>query len=329
MAIKKHKRISLFILSILSFLIVCCLMYFRPMFINNNIKNEATNCINKINFDVITDNVLTEECYYLDSDDDFDYFYMTEYSKDGSTIVSTSLLKLKNDTIIGKYNLSNLGYTAFLHVERGICDGSYLYFIVRGINSVYRIDCNFTICEQYIKSCTYGSIAYSSLCLYGDSLMYITDNGSIIRYQNGKEDLFATVPSIETKFSNTAIDFNEFLIQYNDAKTTNYLICSDGSKTFYAAKNKLFLYKDGQNKEVRIHLPKHSYVQKLCFSKENENLLFVYYQENIGPWEGKTNHLIILNTKTGGMRKFDQIPEHHSREWETPGLEFKTGDLLV
>lgn len=330
MSVKVNKtRKILLTLIILLIPIICILIYFKPMPLSQNVKSEAINCAERMSFDAYTDNVyMTDYCCYLDSDDKYDYYCSLEYSYNSGKYTdkdTTHLLKIKDNKIINKYDLSDLNTDSILHVERGICNNNYLYFVARSNNAVYRIDCDFNSCELYIEGSQFGNISYSSLSFYDNYLLYITDSGNIVKYSDGKEELFLTVPSIRTVFGGDKIDLNEFVSEYNTTTNTNYLISTNGKKTYCAAKNKLFLYNHSnqKGKEIRLNLSDYTYIQKLSFSKENDDLLFVYYSVNIGPWEPITRHVAVYNTKTGCMRKIEQSVENRSRSWKVPKLELE------
>lgn len=325
MAQKIYNKKRLIALGVLFFLVIGILIYFKPMLLNRTLTNEAKDFVNKIFFEVDTDKHLSEEFFYLDSDNSFDYYCVVEYQHDGSTQNASYLAKVKDNQIASKYDLSGIDLGPCPYIERGICKDGYLYFIVRSVNAIYRIDGNLSSCEKYIKTNEYGDISYSSLSLHNNDLLYITDKGNIINYCDGNEVLIRTVPSIKSVFGGEPIDFNEFSLMYNYSSTTNYIICSNDDKVFYAASNKLYVLNSEKDKEreIRLNLREDAYIRNLSFSEKNPDLLFVCFTVNIGPWEPRINYVAVLNTKTGGIKKFEQPTEYRVRNWKTPDTELQ------
>lgn len=323
-----NKKLSILWVIILFVITICCLLYSRPLLLSRSIKNETTNHLEKLNFEVITDKHMSEYFHYLDSNKNYDYYCVAEYDPvNSSVILSTYLYKICNNTVISKYDLSNLSNKSLLYVQNGVCDSNYLYFTVHGVNGIYRIDVDFTSCELYVESSKYGDVSYSSLNLYSNELMYITDLGNIVKSSDSNEELISTIPTLKSVFSSDAINFNGFLMQYNYTETANYQICSNEEKIFCAAKNKLFVYGNGEDelKEINIRLPKSAYIQKIKFSNESENTIFIFYTVYSAPWEGQTNHIAVYNIDSGGKRAFKQEPKYQFRIWKTQKSELTFG----
>lgn len=149
-------------------------------------------------------------------------------------------MKTKNEKIIKNYPLtsSQLKTDRTPYVSNGVYKNGYLYFIVQGVNAIYRIDGNLEKCAVYLDGSNYGGVGASSLCFHNDKIMYVTSDGCVVAYDGKAESVFCKIPPMnETK----GYGYDFFNNRYKTGEESNYLICSDGENVFCSEGTNIYL----------------------------------------------------------------------------------------
>lgn len=282
--------------------------------------------------ETVPDDLSPVSFHYLDSSDDYDYYVAVLYTRTKKN--RTCLVQMSEGNVLKKYDLSNSElFNDYFERESvyalcGTFRDGYLYFLLKGHGSIYRIDENLNQCELYYTPKKYGRVSPVSLNLCGDDLLYMTDTYCAVRFDGTQETKLCEAKPITEVFSSEDVVYTDELELDWPPEKSNYVVCSNGTVTYFAAKDKLFkCEKDGKFEEIQFNaIPKYqdyrSHFYNIEFSKENENILFItfnHYEQIeglISVFPGIYNRKIVYvyNTKSQRALPFYQTTGNAIRQ---------------
>lgn len=258
---------------------------------------------------------------YIDSDNEYDYYIESIRNWLPGNIEEDYFIKKKGNKIVAAFDLKelNLARRNDLYTYCGFYNNGYLYFTIEGTNSIFCIDDCFTNCSIYFTPQKFGKINVTSFCIAEDILYYITDSGSLVKYDGTEEVQIKNLPKIPSAFEDddsspmkeySYINVEDSAVQVSDY--SYYLNCING-KFYYGMENKLFCVDDEGNVEyLNFEIPPSSsgssHIYRIEPYKNNSSLVAVsFYYVDINP-EGRSPGTIryVLNPENGDYIKCKQ-----------------------
>ena len=136
---------------------------------------------------------------YIDSNDGYDYYY--ESYSEPPKYIADYFVKKKDKEIISAFCIQELvppiKQNEILTVHSFYNNG-YIYFTVKGRNSVYRIDDSLKNGSVYFTPQKFGDIEFSSFCIKDNKFYYITDSSDIVEFNGKAETKIGHLPDLES-----------------------------------------------------------------------------------------------------------------------------------
>ncbi len=319
-----------------AFIVVALFAYFILFHIDNTVKKKAIAQAEKMDFSQTekTNGYETESAsyHYLDSDGEYSFYSVLQLEKDsdGDSYFDirkkrTLICKIKDNTVVEKFDTASLsvGENDDVYIPHGAYHNGFLFFTVQNKKGIYRIDSSLKHCELYIQKSKYGEISKSTVSFYNNALVFITNDNQVVLYDGKDEKLLCKADALEKNFSSDEkFEPRGYDLDYNAFVQSNYIVCTNGSETYFAAKNKIFLKsKSADFKEIKtIHI-KHDlgtscilgidfcqsdkkYLKILCRCVTDETANFSF-----------ENRVYILDPETGKMKCFQQKNRIKSIIW--------------
>ena len=258
---------------------------------------------------------------YIDSDNEYDYYIESIRNWLPGNIEEDYFIKKKGNKIVAAFNLKelNLACRNDLYIYCGFYNNGYLYFTIEGTNSIFCIDDCFTNCSIYFTPQKFGKINVTSFCITEDLLYYITDSGSLVKYNGTEEVQIKKLPKIPSTFedddSSPMKEYSYINVENSSVQVSDYsyyLNCING-KFYYGMENKLFCVDEEGNVEyLNFEIPKSSsessHIYRIEPYNNNSSLLAVsFYYVDINP-EGRSPGTIryVIDPENGDYIKCKQ-----------------------
>lgn len=258
---------------------------------------------------------------YIDSDNEYDYYIESIRNWLPGNIEEDYFIKKKGNRIVAAFNLKelNLARRNDLYIYCGFYNNGYLYFTIEGTNSIFYIDDCFTNCSIYFTPQKFGEINVTSFCIAEDILYYITDSGSLVKYNGVEEVQIKKLPKIPSAFedddSYPMKEYSYINVENSSVQVSDYSYCLNciNGKFYYGMENKLFCVDEEGNVEyLNFEIPKSSsessHIYRIEPYKNNSSLLAVsFYYVDINP-EGRSPGTIryVINPENGDYIKCKQ-----------------------
>mgnify|MGYP004523951007 CR=1 FL=1 len=312
---KKHIIIFILVIAVLSsmiYLIVTddiALLNPKAMVSNYKLcqKSDYVICIDVTESHRIIDLFST----YIGSDKGYDYYINSLYDGISGEMEEDYFIKKKGKEIVAAFNLKKLnsaqrdsGYSSC-----GFYYNGYLYFTLEGTTSIFCIDDCLTDCKIYFTPQKFGKIKTTSLCIAEDILYYITDSGSLVKYDGTEEVKIKKLPKIPSIFDDEINKNKSWLI---DKEYQYYLNYIDGD-FYFGMENKLFhVDEDGNAQYLNFKIPSsssgNSHIYRIEPYKNNSKLVAVsFFYVDFNP-EGRSPGTIryLINPENGDYIKCKQ-----------------------
>lgn len=336
---KKSKKLTVSIVSVVIVLgVVLCLiatnnrMLLRPdMMISNYKSCQKSNSGIYMDF---TDNSSPKDIImtYIGGDDAYDFYIYSLYDGRSVEIEEDYIVKKKGDKIVAAFNLKklNLPKRDGGYISCGFYNKGYLYFTIEGANSIFCIDDCLNDCRVYFTPQKFGRINAVSLCV-ADGVYYITDSGSLVKYDGSKEAQIKKLPEIPSAFeeekheSKLAEILKEQGYMIDDEPTATRskysycLNCIDG-EFYFGMENKLFCVdKNGNAEYLEFKIPssssEESHIYRIEPYKSNSNIIAVSFFFADVNSEGRSSGTFryLINPENGDTVKCKQRAGNYTR----------------
>lgn len=297
------------------------IMFLNPKALVTNYKicqkSDSVICIDITEYQKIKD-IISK---YIGSNNGYDYYINSLYDGISGDIEEDYLIKKKGNKIVEAFNLKelNLAQRDGGYSFCGFYNNGYLYFTIEGSNSIFCIDDCFTNCSIYFTPQKFGNINVTSFCIAEDIFYYITDSGSLVKYDGVEELKMKKLPKIPSAFedddSSPMKEYNYIDVEESSAPSTeyNYYLNSINGKFYYGMENKLFCIDEEGNVEyLNFEIPPSSsgdsHIYRIEPYKNNSNLVAVsFFYVDINP-EGRSSGTIryLFNPENGDYIKCKQ-----------------------
>lgn len=132
--------------------------------------------------------VLCVSSKHIGCNDGYDYYFESYFNS--PKYIADYFVKKKGKEIITAFCIQGL-VPAMKQNERmevqGFYNNGYIYFTVKGRNSIYRIDDCLEKGSVYYTPKKIGEIAYASFCIKNNTFYYITDSCKLVEF-NGNDE---------------------------------------------------------------------------------------------------------------------------------------------
>lgn len=250
---------------------------------------------------------------YIDSNDGYDYYF--ESYSEPPKYIADYFVKKKDKEIISAFCIQELvppiKQNEILTVHSFYNNG-YIYFTVKGRNSLYRIDDSLKNGSVYFTPQKFGDIEFSSFCIKDNKFYYITDSSDIVEFNGKAETKIGHLPDLESMNLLEPV-FRDEIFQWTFPMNN-----INGVFYFGLDSNLFYIDENGETNCIDLHRSKsdsgESNVYKIVPCKENKNLMAVSYAFfDFNPKCNYYYYRYIINPKTGHYIKFKQrIKNRHS-----------------
>lgn len=270
-------------------------------------KSDYVICIDVTEYQKIKD-IISK---YIGSNNGYDYYINSLYDGISGDIEEDYLIKKKGNKIVSAFNLKelNLAQRDDGYSFCGFYNNGYLYFAIEGTNSIFCIDDFFTNCSIYFTPQKFGNINVTSFCIAEDIFYYITESGSLVKYDGMEEVQIKKLSKIPSIFDDE--------ISKNDSLETDreyqYCLNNINGIFYFGMENKLFCIDESGNAQyLDFKIPSsssgNSHIYRIEPYKNNSNLVAVsFFYIDFNP-EGRSPGTIryLINPENGDYIKCKQ-----------------------
>lgn len=264
----------------------------------------------------VESDILCVKSKYIDSNDGYDYYF--ESYSEPPKYIADYFVKKKDKKIISAFCIQELvppiKQNEIMYVH-GFYNNRYIYFTVKGRNSVYRIDDSLKNGSVYFTPQKFGKIEFSSFCIKDNKFYYITDFCDLVEFNEKSETKIGHLPDLES--------MNLLEPVYRDELLQWSLPMNNINDRFYYGLDSNLFYVDenGETNCIDLHRSKRdsgeSNVYKIEPCIENKNLMAVSYAFfDYNPERNYYYYRYIVNPKTGHYIKFRQKIKNRYSEVE-------------
>ena len=147
----------------------------------------------------VESDILCVKSKYIDSNDGYDYYY--ESYSEPPKYIADYFVKKKDKEIISAFCIQELvppiKQNEIMEVH-GFYNNGYIYFTVKGRDSLYRIDDSLKNGSVYFTPQKFGEIEFSSFCIKDKKFYYITDSCDLVEFNGKAETKIGHLPDLES-----------------------------------------------------------------------------------------------------------------------------------
>lgn len=241
---------------------------------------------------------------YIDSNKGYDYYLCSFYNGAYGETEKDYFVKKSGDKIIASFDLKelNLPTRNDMYKSCGFYIDGNLYFTIEGMNSIFLIDEELKDCKVWFTPNNFGKMNYNSFCVVEDIFYYITDSGSLVKFDGMNEEQIKMLPQIPT-ISETEDDFSSY----------SYYLNNINGEFYFGAENNLFRVKeDGKVEYLNFEIPSSSSTQSCIYRigqyESDSNIMVVSFFYSDVNLEKSTpvNIRYLIDTQNGNCIKCKQ-----------------------
>ena len=250
--------------------------------------------------------VLCVSSKHIGCNDGYDYYFESYFNS--PKYIADYFVKKKGKEIITAFCIQGL-VPAMKQNERmevqGFYNNGYIYFTVKGRNSIYRIDDCLEKGSVYYTPKKIGEIAYASFCIKNNTFYYITDSCKLVEFNGNDETQIGSLPDMNSMTLLEPVHRDSLLQWKLPMNNINGVF-------YYGLDSNLFCIDENGNTDcIDLHISKRDSGESNVYKIEpcigSENLMVVSYAFfDFNPEANYHYYRYLVNPKTGHYIKFRQ-----------------------